>query len=164
MILAVGPAPHCSPGLRRGRRTLLPAAFQLRPSVDSRIVHSIPGRVRLRFGREESATADALASRLRAHPAVRSASRNAHGRSLIVQYDATQEFADLIRTLPPPRQRRDDRVHEAAGIDWGKVAFSCLLTMLPLGCIGSVALTLATAILEQSGSSSVRGPNHDGRS
>src|SRR5262249_48170154 len=155
IILAVGPAPRCSPGLRRGRRTLQPAAFQLRPSVDSRIVHSLPGRVRLRFGREESATADALASRLRAHPAGRSASRNAHGRSLIVQYDATQEFADLIRTLPPPGQRRADPVHEAAGIDWGKVAFSCLLTMLPLGCIGSVALTLATAILEQSGSSRV---------
>src|SRR5215510_1221591 len=156
MILAVDPAPHYGTGLRRGRRRLQPAAFQfLRPSVDSRIVHSIPGRVRLRFAREESAHADALASRLRAHPAVRSASRNANGRSLIVQYDASHEFADLIRTLPPPGRRRDEPVFEAARVDWGKVALSCLLTMLPLGSIGSVALTLATAIVEQSGSASV---------
>lgn len=140
-----------------------PAAFQLRPSVHSRIVHSIPGRVRLRFEREESADAHALASRLRAHPAVRSASRNANGRSLTVQYDATHEFADLIRTLPPPARQRDDPEFEAPQIDWRKVAFSCLLTMLPLGSIGSVALTLATSIVEQSGSSRVLGRDHDGR-
>ena len=138
-----------------------PAAFKFRPSVDSRIVHSIPGRVRLRFEREESAYAQALASRLRAHPAVRSASRNA--RSLLVQYDATHEFADLIRTLPPPGRRQDDPELEAPRIDWGKVAFSCLLTILPLGSLGSVALTVATSIVEQSGSSSSRGRDHDRR-
>lgn len=142
---------------------LQPAPFQFRPSVDSRIVHSIPGRVRLRFEREESAYADALTSRLRGHPAVRSASQNVNGRSVIVQYDAAHEFADLIRTLPPPGRRRDDAELEVPGIDWRKVAFSCLLTMLPLGSIGSVALTIVTSIVEQSGGTSVRGGNQDGR-
>ena len=127
---------------------LQPAALPSRPSMHLHIVHSIPGRVRLRFDREETGYAHALAYRLQAHRAVRSATWNVNARSLTVQYDATHEFADLIRTLPPSGPP-DDLGVEAARIDWGKVAFSCLLTMLPLGTVGSVALTLAASISEQ---------------
>ena len=127
---------------------LQPAPLPSRPSKDLRVVHSIPGRVRLRFDREETGYAHALAGRLQAHPAVRSASWNANARSLIVRYEATHEFADLIRTLPQPGPE-DHLEAEAPGIDWAKVALSCLLTMLPLGTVGSVALTLAASISEQ---------------
>jgi len=67
---------------------------------------------------------------------------------LIVQHDPGHELADLMRTLPPSGPPGDIEV-EPPRIDWGKVAFSCLLSMLPLGTLGSVALTLATSISEQ---------------
>ena len=130
-----------------------PAAFPVRPSEDLRIVHSIPGRVRLRFDRQESTYAHALACRLRAHPAVRSASQNANGRSLIVQYDAAHDFTDLIRTLPQQGRSLDRPKPQPPPVDWGKIAFSCLLSMLPLGPFGSVALTLVTSLAEQSAGS-----------
>src|SRR5215469_6096109 len=133
---------------------LQPGALPSQPSMDLRVAHSLPGRVRLRFDREETAYAHALACRLRAHPAVRSATWNANGRSLIVQYDAAHELADLIRTLPPSGPP-DDLEIGPSRIDWGKVAFSCLLTMLPLGTLGSIALTIATSISEQASAASV---------
>ena len=134
-----------------------PAAFPVGPTLDLPIVHSIPGRVRLRFDRQQSTYAHVLACRLRAHPAVSSASRNANGRSLIVHYDAAHEFTDLIRTLPSHGRSLDDPEPQPRRIDWGKIAFSCLLSMLPLGLFGSVALTLVTSLVEQSAGSSVRG-------
>ena len=134
-----------------------PAAVPVRPSKDLPIVHSIPGRVRLRFDREEGVYAHALACRLRAHPAVRSASRQANGRSLVVKYDAAHEFTDLIRTLPRGRGWPDDPEPETPGIDWCKIAFACLLNVMPVGLLGSVALTLITSMLEQSAGYSAEG-------
>jgi len=76
---------------------------------------------------------------------------------LIVHYDAAHEFTDLIRTLPSHGRSLDDPEPQPGRIDWGKIACSCLLSMLPLGLFGSVALTLVTSLVEQSAGSSVRG-------
>ena len=127
-----------------------PAALPVRQPMDLPIVHSIPGRVRLRFDREDGGYAHALACRLRAHPAVRSASRQANGRSLVVKYDAAHEFTDLIRTLPRRGRWPEGPEPEAPGVDWCKIVFACLLNVLPLGLLGGIALTLVTSIVEQS--------------
>jgi len=72
---------------------------------------------------------------------------------LIVQYDAAHDFTDLIRTLPQQGRSLDGPKPQLQPVDWGKIAFSCLLSMLPLGPFGSVALTLVTSLAEQSAGS-----------
>ena len=69
----------------------------------ARVVHAVPGRMRLRFAREEAepAAVEQLLARLREQPGVRQARFNSASGSVIVEYDpATITMAALTRELP----------------------------------------------------------------
>ncbi len=127
----------------------------VRPFVHPEIAHSIPGRIRLKFAPHDSAQGYWLARRLLGHPAVHSATWNSAGRSLTVRYDEGQEFQDILETLPAPVEGREEAPVAERHIDWGKVAISCLMSLLPLGPVGNVAVAFVTSVFEQSALASV---------
>jgi Zn-dependent protease len=141
--------------LRRGDPVLAPQATDVQALVHPEIAHSIPGRIRLKFAPHDSAQGYWLARRLVAHPAVHSATWNSAGRSLTVRYDAAQEFSHLLDTLPQVVEGREEAPAAERHIDWGKVFASCLVSLIPLGPLGNVAVAFATSVLEQSALASV---------
>jgi hypothetical protein len=75
----------------------------MRPLSHGRIVHSVPGRLRLRFGdaRNDPTELAPLLARLRERPGVRAARYHSTSGSLIVEYDpAVLPAAALRRDLP----------------------------------------------------------------
>jgi len=130
-------------------------ASGVQPLVHPEIAHSIPGRIRLKFAPHDSAQGYWLARKLLGHPAIHSATWNSAGRSLTVRYDADQEFQDILETLPEPVEGREEAPVAERHIDWRKVAFSCLMSLVPLGPVGNVAVAFMTSVMEQSALPSV---------
>jgi hypothetical protein len=112
------------------------------------VVHSIPGRVRLRFDKRDSRQAATLVQRLSAHPAVWSVRWSPSARSLTIQYLPTMTLRELLLTAPSGTrvhaEERSDR-----RLDWGRVVAACLMASLPLGVLASVALALVTEVATQ---------------
>ncbi len=131
------------------------SASGVQPLVRPEIAHSIPGRIRLRFAPHDSAQGYWLARRLLAHPVVHSATWNSAGRSLTVRYDSDQDFGAILETLPDLVEGREEAPVAERHIDWGKVAVSCLMSLVPLGPLGNVAVAFVTSVLEQSALASV---------
>jgi hypothetical protein len=115
-------------------------------SLDVEVAHSIPGRVRLRLAPHDCAYAQALILGLQAHPGVFAARWNPRGRSLIVLFDPTLQFVDLPWTRSGP----EAGAAPLRQIDWAKIAFSCLVSLIPLGPVTSVAFAFVTSVIEQS--------------
>lgn len=115
-------------------------------SLDVEVAHSIPGRVRLRLAPRDCAYAQVLILGLQAHPGVFDARWNRRGRSLIVLFDPTVQFVDLPWTRSSP----EAGATPGRQIDWAKIAFSCLVSLIPLGPLASVALAFVTSVVEQS--------------
>jgi hypothetical protein len=113
------------------------------------VVHALPGRVRLRFPTSSKEHARGLARRFSAHPAVHHVSWREPIQSLTIYFDSQRSFPDIVATLPPDDGRSPDQLIEARGVDWGRIALSCLLSLLPLGVAGNLALTLALALAEE---------------
>jgi Cu2+-exporting ATPase len=64
------------------------------------VVHSIPGRLRLRLYSAESADGADLANRIARHPAVTATRWTAAASSLMVQFDPSVSFREILDTLP----------------------------------------------------------------
>jgi hypothetical protein len=114
-----------------------------------RIVHSIPGRVRLRFDRRNSGEAPMLAQRLRGHAAVSSVRWSPSARSLTVEFLPAMTLRDVLLTAPLAAECLPPAPEPARRLDWGRIWVACALALLPLGIAGSVALALATEIAGQ---------------
>lgn len=112
-----------------------------------RVVHSIPGRVRLRFENADPDQLRLLAGRFRAHPAVSAVSLSGPNRSLTVSFDRGRRLAELVASLPeepaPHLHRRRSR------FDWRRLALSGLAAAIPLGPVGHVVLAVTTDVVEQ---------------
>lgn len=65
-----------------------------------RVVHSLPGRVRLRLSRQDAGHGASLAERLAANPAVTETRWTAAARSLTVEYDPEASFRQILGSLP----------------------------------------------------------------
>src|ERR1700737_4880672 len=65
-----------------------------------RVVHSLPGRVRLRLSPDGAAEGAGLADRLASHPAVRGSRWTAAARSLTVEFDPDVSFQEILGALP----------------------------------------------------------------
>jgi len=115
-------------------------------SLDVEVAHSIPGRVRLRLAPHDCAYAQALIRGLRAHPGVFDARWNPRGRSLIVLFDTTVQCVDLPWTRSSP----EAEATPGRQIDWARIVFSCLVSLIPLGPLTGVALAFVTSVIEQS--------------
>lgn len=115
------------------------------------VVHSIPGRVRLRFDRRRVGEAPILAQRLLAHPAVSSVRWSPSARSLTVQFLSAMTLRDLLLTEPASGECLPAKCETARRLDWRRIAAACLLASLPLGVVASVALALATELAGQAG-------------
>lgn len=113
-----------------------------------RVVHSLPGRVRLRFDGDGGLLVHALAARLGAHPSVRRVTVVSSIGSVTVHFDPTCDFHDVLGTLPAAVTPRAAVVRQVQ-IDWTRVVLSCLLALAPFGPIGSVAVALLTSVVEQ---------------
>ena len=111
----------------------------------ARLVHGLPGRVRLRLEPADAPKGLRLAARLRSHPSVSSAAWSEPNRSLIVRFDPTLCLRELFDCLPPKSSRAPHEM-DSAGLDWGRIALACLPSLLPLGPIGGLGLALATEI------------------
>lgn len=90
-----------------------------------------------------------MAWRLAAHPDVEQVSYREPTQSVIVLFNRRRTFADLVATLPAGDLSVPAPVSPAPRVDWSRVAASCLLSLLPLGPFGSVALTFATSLTEE---------------
>jgi hypothetical protein len=121
----------------------LPNGLQF--TYPARLAHRLPGRVRLRLEPADVPNGRRLAARLRSHPSVSSAVWSEPNRSLTVQFDPTLCLPELFDSLPA-KSSRAPRETDSAGLDWGRIALACLLSLLPLGPIGGLGLTLATEI------------------
>lgn len=64
------------------------------------VVHSLPGRVRLRLSHADAEAGPELAGLLAAHPEVETTRWVAAARSLTVVYERERSFADIMRGLP----------------------------------------------------------------
>jgi hypothetical protein len=117
--------------------------------VEPQVAHSIPGRVRLRFAPDDCTYAHLLSRGLQAHPSVINARWNSPGRSLTVHFNPSLEYTDLLTTLPDVSSCNEPRQVADRQIDWAKIGFACLLSLIPLGPLGSVALTFVTSLVEQ---------------
>ncbi len=113
------------------------------------VVHSIPGRVRLRFPRRQVGEAPILAQRLLAHPAVSSLRWSPSARSLTVQFLPAMTLRDLLLTAPPSAECPAAKLETTRRLDWGRIAAACLLASLPIGVFASVALAVATELAGQ---------------
>jgi hypothetical protein len=118
-----------------------------------RIVHSVPGRIRLRYDRAEESQALLFASQLAGHQAVTAISLRPRTRSLTVHFDPDCSFSNLTSTLPPvdstPALAQTARGRD---INWSRLAFNCLLSAIPFGPVAAVAVSLLTSIAEDLGS------------
>jgi hypothetical protein len=88
-----------APKLARSRALGLPdhsAPVAKPPSFQ--IVHSLPGRVRVRLGRGHDGSD--FAARLALHPAIKQTRWVPQVRSLTASYDPSVSFADIVRGLP----------------------------------------------------------------
>jgi hypothetical protein len=65
-----------------------------------RVVHSLPGRVRLRVAPESADRGEELARRLAGHPDVRSTRWTPAARSLTVEFDPGVSFTDVVSLIP----------------------------------------------------------------
>ncbi len=133
-------------------------ALHALPSPHSgQVVHAVPGRVRLRFRRCDFERARALAESLSSDPAVRELTWRPQTGSLVVVFDRRTEFADLAAAPRPGRAAvRWLPGSEPAGINWKRVAFNTLLSLLPLGPLASAAVSFATTLAEETRGTSVR--------
>jgi hypothetical protein len=66
----------------------------------------MPGRVRIKLGRDEAARGARLARRLASHPAVLQVSWLPAARSLTIEHHPDTRFADIMRTLPTQARSR----------------------------------------------------------
>ncbi len=112
------------------------------------IAHSIPGRIRLRLAAEEVPGADLLVRRLHGHPGVRAVRWNPAARSLTIGYERSSKVAVALE-LPAAQHPAPRAIPAPAGIVWSKVLFACILSLIPLGPLGGLALSAAASILEQ---------------
>lgn len=76
-----------------------PRVAPARPVLYS-VIHSLPGRVRLRVEPADAGAGEELATRLASHPSVATARWTAATRSLLVSFDASRSFAAIARELP----------------------------------------------------------------
>lgn len=130
------------------------------PNVE--VAHSIPGRIRLRFASADRDRVAAVAWKLSGHPSVIEVGWKPGGRSLIVRFDPAHDFDELLSILPSATFSPADEVQTPPQIDWSKIALSCLLSLVPLGPLGNVALAFVSSYAEQASgqprSRDARGP------
>ena len=88
---------------------------QLTRALQPQVVHSLPGRVRLRFGPSAGGEALAVAEQLAAHPAVSSVRWSPMVRSLTVEFQPALSLQIVLLDLPCPGDLRHRTVRRRAG-------------------------------------------------
>ena len=81
------------------------------PQLCYRIVHSLPGRVRIRLDPFSAHRGEELAARIATHPVVRKTRWTGAARSLTVEFDASLSFTDLVNFVPSDAHFPSDGVH-----------------------------------------------------
>ena len=127
----------------------MPAVAAREMIAQPRIVHSIPGRVRLRFDDRHAADAPTLALRLQAHPAVWSVRWSPAAHSLTIEFPPALTLREVLLTAPPAAECIQSTPETARGLDWGRIAAACLLAALPVGVVASAALALVNEVAAQ---------------
>ena len=111
------------------------------------VLHSIPGRLRLRLEPADADRGEEFARALLAREGVRRAVWNRRTRSLTIHYDPCgQETAALPAN---PRRRSEVDAPLLGRVDLSRLLISCVLAMVPLGPLESVMIALATSLLEE---------------
>ena len=90
-----------------------------------------------------------MAWRFAAHPEVEQVSYRESSQSVVVHFNRDRRFGDIAATLPAGEVAPPVLLSPARQVDWSRVAASCLLSLLPLGPVGSLALALATSLTEE---------------
>jgi hypothetical protein len=110
--------------------------------------HAIPGRVRLRLEPPDADRGEEVARALAAQEGVRRVVWNGLTRSLTIYYDPSGP--ERVGLPASSGQEARDEGPLLSRMDLGRLLFSCLLALVPVGPLGSVAIALATSLLEES--------------
>jgi hypothetical protein len=122
---------------------------QLACGLEPQVVHSLPGRVRLRFGPKQSEEALAIARQLGQHPAVSSVRWSPKVRSLAIEFEPGLSFREVLQNLPYRGDLQRRPAVTTPRLDWGRITMACFLALVPMGPAGSVAVALAAEVVGQ---------------
>ena len=122
-------------------------------AASPQIVHSIPGRVRLRLHPADASRGAEVARALLARPGVTKVAWSLRTRSLTVQFDHRRQLGDVIASLRAGRPSETTAAiagSTADGFNWARVLLACALAFVPVGLFGGLVIALISSVIEES--------------